>query len=194
MKDETRRAWGLAVRLLPMSDDRCSTIIATRDHGELAFQDYFVRLRHDVPVDGVRFVGDAVASPQMISAIEDADTIVIAPSNPLVSIAPIRSLPGVDTLLRRRRSDVVAVSPIVGGAALKGPAARMLTELGHEPSVLGVARLYAPIASALVVDPVDAGYAAAVESLGMRCVIVPSVMSSPEIARDLAVTTVGAVR
>jgi len=119
---------------------------------------------------------------------------VIAPSNPLVSIAPIRSLAGVDERLGTRRHRVAAVSPIVGGAAIKGPAARLLTELGHEASVVGVARLYAPVASALVVDPVDAHHAGAIESLGMRCVIVPSVMSSPHIARDLATATIAAVR
>ncbi len=125
--------------------------------------------------------------------LETASTVVIAPSNPLVSIGPIRALPGVDDLLGARRDRVVAVSPIVGGAALKGPADRMLTELGHEPSVVGVARLYAPIAAVLVIDPVDAHLADAVESTGMRCVVTPSVMSSPDRARDLAAATVAAV-
>jgi len=191
--DEIRAAWDVPIRLLPMSDDRRSTIVTTRDHGDVQFQDFFVRLRHEAPVTGVRFSGDAAPSPQILGAIDDAESIVIAPSNPLVSIAPIRSLDGVDELLADRRSRVAAVSPIVGGAALKGPAARMMSELGHDASVVGVARLYAPIASALLVDPVDASHAAAVEALGMRCVITPSVMSSPTIARGLAEATLAAL-
>lgn len=115
---------------------------------------------------------------------------MIAPSNPIVSIGPIRTLSGVDELLTERREHTVAVSPIVGGTALKGPADRMLTELGHEASVVGVARLYAPIASVLVIDPLDADLAADVEATGMRCVVTPSVMSTPERARELAVVTV----
>ena len=94
--------------------------------------------------------------PMLGERWKSADTIVIAPSNPIVSIGPIRALPGVDELLAARRTHTVAVSPIVGGAALKGPADRMLVELGHEASVVGVARLYAPIASALVIDTIDA--------------------------------------
>lgn len=218
--DEIRRAWNLAITVLPMSDERCSTIVtldptssesgtgtmsdsgiqerpdsappATRG-SDVSFQDYFVRLRHSVPVTGVRFDGDAALTDDARSALCDAATIVIAPSNPLVSIAPIRSLPGVDELLASRRDRTVAVSPIVGGAALKGPADRMMTELGHEASVVGVARLYADFASVLVIDPVDEHLAAAVESVGMRCVVTPSIMSDPGVARALAETTLAAV-
>ena len=122
----------------------------------------------------------------VLAAIESADVVVIAPSNPLVSIQPVRSLPGIDEALARRRDSVVAVSPIVGGKALKGPADRLLRELGHEPTVAGVARLYAPIAAALVIDPVDSELPGAVEAAGMRAVIAPSVMSTPEAAAQLA--------
>ena len=103
-----------------------------------------------------------------------------------MSIGPIRALGGVDEILAARRSSVVAISPIVGGAALKGPADRMLSELGHEPSVVGVARLYAPIAGTLVIDPVDADLAGAIEAEGMRAVVTPSVMSTPQIGAELA--------
>jgi LPPG:FO 2-phospho-L-lactate transferase len=191
--DEVRRAWDVSVRILPMSDDRCSTIVTTVDHGDVAFQDYFVRLHHDVPVTAVRSEGEARATPEVLDTIRAADVVVIAPSNPIVSIGPIRALPDIDALLAERRERVVAVSPIVGGAALKGPADRMLTELGHEASVVGVARMYAPVAAVLVVDPVDRDHAAAIEAAGMRCVVTPSVMSSPQIARDLARVTVDAV-
>lgn len=198
--DEIRRAWGLEIAIIPMSDARCSTVVsvtADPDAGgeprNVSFQDYFVRLRHSVPVTAIRFDGDAVLSPDARTALTDAAAIVIAPSNPLVSIGPMRSLPDVDDLLASRRERTVAVSPIVGGAALKGPADRMLVELGHEASVVGVARLYAPIASALIIDPADADLVDDVEAEGLRCVVTPSVMSDPVIARDLAVATLAAV-
>jgi LPPG:FO 2-phospho-L-lactate transferase len=191
--DEIRRAWGLAVRIVPMSDEPIATVVTIADDAgprDVAFQEYFVRLRHAVPVEAIRFAGDATLSAAARRAIDEAAAVVIAPSNPLVSIGPIRSLPGVDEILRRRRERVAAVSPIVGGAALKGPADRMLTELGHEPSVVGVARLYAPVASVLVVDPADEHLAGEVEAAGMRCVVAPSVMTTPEVARDLAAATI----
>jgi LPPG:FO 2-phospho-L-lactate transferase len=193
--DEIRRAWGVPITVLPMTDDRCSTMVTLEGDPfvEVSFQDYFVRLRHGVPVRSVRFDGAATLTASARVALETCHTIVIAPSNPLVSIGPIRALAGVDELLGRRREQVVAVSPIVGGAALKGPADRMLTELGHEASVVGVARLYAPIASVLVIDPVDAHLTDAVEAAGMRCVVTPSVMSTPARGRNLAATTVSAV-
>ncbi len=184
--DEIRTAWDVPIRLLPMADEPFATVVSTVDHGDVAFQDYFVRLRHAVPVTGVRFDGTTTAAPGVLERLRVADVVVVAPSNPLVSIGPIRALDGVDDALAARRDSVVAISPIVGGAALKGPADRMMAELGHEPSVAGVARIYAPIASTLVVDPVDAEHADAIEAAGMRCVVTPSVMSDPEIARALA--------
>ena len=188
--DEVRRAWGVPIRLLPMTDGVQPTMLELADGGEVSFQDYFVRLRHGVPVRAVRFASQgATPTTEALQALEGAETVVIAPSNPIVSIGPIRHLPGLEEVLRARRDRTVAVSPIVGGAALKGPADHMLSELGHEPSVVGVARLYAPIAGALVIDPVDAALAPAVEAAGMRAVVQPSVMSSPEVAADLARAT-----
>jgi LPPG:FO 2-phospho-L-lactate transferase len=160
---------------------------------EITFQEYFVKLRHDVSVESVRFDGADAATPLGLDALESADAILIAPSNPLVSIAPLRSLAGVDDLLRRRRDRVVAVSPIVAGSALKGPADRLMRELGHEPSVVGVARLYAPIASVLVIDEQDAALATAVESEGIRCIVTNTIMSTPEITTALARTCIEAV-
>ena len=186
-------AWGLGLRLLPMTDERRATVVTTTTEGDVSFQDYFVRLRHSVPVTDVRFEGAARLSDTARHALISAETVVIAPSNPLVSIGPIRSLDGTDDILSARRDSVVAVSPIVGGAALKGPAARMMTELGHEASVVGVARLYASIASVLIVDPADADLADAVVAEGMRCIVTPSIMSTPEIARTLADVTLAAV-
>jgi LPPG:FO 2-phospho-L-lactate transferase len=186
---EVCRAWGLPQTLVPMSDQRVTTMVSLADERrEVPFQEYFVQRRHSVPVSAVRFAGaeNASLSPTARAALVDADVVVVAPSNPLVSIAPVRAVADVDSVLTARRDTVVAISPIVGGAALKGPADRMLEELGHESSVVGVARLYRDIAATLVIDPVDAHLAAAVEAEGMRVVVTPSVMSTPEIGHELA--------
>ena len=171
----------------------CSSDLADDEFGgraghEISFQEYFVQRRHGVPITKVRFQGAASATlttPAHL-ALADARTVVIAPSNPIVSIGPIRALAGVDDLLAARRSSVVAISPIVGGAALKGPADRMLEELGHEASVVGVARLYAPISGTLVIDPVDAHLAEAVRAEGIEPLVVPSIMADPAVATALA--------
>jgi LPPG:FO 2-phospho-L-lactate transferase len=193
---EIAAAWDIAVTLLPMTNARFRTMIVLADGGEtISFQDYFVRLQHGVAIDSIHFEQDGCQlNPAARQAIEDSDVIVIAPSNPLVSIGPIRALPGVDALLASRRDSVVAVSPIVGGHALKGPADRMMVELGVESTVTGVARLYAPIAGTLVIDTVDADLAREVEAAGMRCVVTPTVMSSLDAARSLAVTCLDAAR
>jgi LPPG:FO 2-phospho-L-lactate transferase len=153
-----------------------------------------VRLRHDVAVRGVRFAGAERARPttEVLDALEAATAIAIAPSNPIVSIGPVRALADIDDTLAGRRELVVAVSPIVGGVALKGPADRMLADLGHEASVVGVARLYAPIAATLVIDPADAALAPAVEAEGMRALVVPSVMKDAATAAALADATLAA--
>ena len=136
----------------------------------------------------MRYAGADAArpAPGVLAALEAADTVLICPSNPILSIAPLLAVPGVRAAVEKRRQDTVAVSPIVAGAAIKGPADRLLVELGHESSVVGVARLYAPLASALVVDESDAGLAAAVEAEGMRCVVAPTVMHGPAEAEALA--------
>jgi len=195
--DEIRRAWGVPIGIVPMSNERLSTMVTIDRAGEseeISFQDYFVRLHHDVPVTAVRFDGDATLATSARAALTHADIVVIAPSNPIVSIGPIRALADVEELLAARRQSTVAISPIVGGVALKGPADRMLVELGHEATVVGVARLYAPIASTLVIDTVDEHLADAVEAAGMRCVVTPTVMSSPDIAAALARAAVASVR
>jgi LPPG:FO 2-phospho-L-lactate transferase len=185
---EIRTAWGVRQRLVPMTNQTVSTVVTLADGSDVSFQEYFVKLRHGVPVSAVRFDGatQAALTPGLEEVLQSAECIVVAPSNPIVSIGPIRALRGVDAVLAARRSSVVAISPIVGGAALKGPADRMMSELGHEPSVVGVARLYAPIAGTLVIDPVDSHLADAIEAQGVRAVITPSVMSSPEIGAELA--------
>ncbi len=193
---EIAKAFGLEQRMLPMSDQPVRTMVTLADGGvEVPFQEYFVRLRHGVPVSAVRFAHDAATPTEaVLRALEQAACVVIAPSNPLVSIAPIRSLPGIDELLASRRESVVAVSPLVGGAALKGPADRMMSELGHHADVTGIATLYAPIAGALVIDPVDARQADEVAAAGMRAVVVPSIMSEPDVAARLAAATLAAAQ
>jgi LPPG:FO 2-phospho-L-lactate transferase len=173
-------ALGVETRLLPASDERVRTILAT-DAGELDFQSWFVGRRHTDPVLGVRFDGAEAASPApgVLEALAAADRIVIAPSNPFVSIDPILAVPGIRAAVAVRRADAAAVSPIVGGRALRGPLAEMLSGLGHEPSALGVARLYAELVSTFVVDLADAELAPAIEALGLRAVVVPTVMVDP---------------
>lgn len=190
---ELARAWKVAVRLLPMADQPVATRVTVAGPGpetsvEIGFQDYFVGRRHAVPVRAVRFDGVEVAKPApgVLESIASAQRVLICPSNPLVSIGPILAVPGVGEAVADRRPDVVAVSPIVAGAAVRGPADRLMTELGHEASATGVARLYAPYASTLVVDEADAGLAAAVEAEGVRCVVAPTLMTGRAEAAALA--------
>jgi LPPG:FO 2-phospho-L-lactate transferase len=187
------RRWDVAVRVLPMSDDRIETRVTLQEGPEIGFQEYFVAHRHEVPVQAVRFAGaeSARPAPGVLDAIGRADLIVICPSNPIVSIGPILAVPGIRDGVAARRGDVVAVSPIVAGRALKGPADHMMAELGHEPSVVGVARLYAGIAATLVIDEADADLAAAVEAEGIRCLVTPTVMRGPAEAASLARAIIG---
>jgi LPPG:FO 2-phospho-L-lactate transferase len=187
---EITAAWNVAVRVLPMTDDPVETRVTVAGEGEIGFQDYFVARRHSVPVEEVRFAGSVTArpAPGVLDGIATAAVAVVCPSNPIVSIAPIRAVPGLEVALVARRNDTVAVSPIVAGEALKGPAARLMEELGYEASAVGVARLYAPIAATLVVDEADRDLAPAVEREGVRCVVAPTIMSDPEAAAALART------
>ncbi len=154
---------GVAVRLLPATDDPVRTKVAT-PLGELDFQDWYVRRRHADSVHGVRYEGAAraCAAPGVLEALAGADRIFIAPSNPFVSIFPILAVPGIRSALEARSERVVALSPLVGGRALRGPLAEMMISLGHEPSAAGVRSLYGDLVSTFVVDPADAGTAGAV--------------------------------
>ena len=193
---EISQSFGVDVHLVPMSNDRVSTFVTLANDcvagpsgTEITFQEYFVKHQHSVAVSAVRFAGASTASALGLDTLNSAQTVVIAPSNPLVSIAPLRALHGVDAALTKRRESVVAISPIIAGAALKGPADRLMTELGHESSVVGVAKLYAPICGTLIIDSADAHLASKVEAEGMRCVVVDTVMSTPEKSKHLARTT-----
>ena len=185
---EITAAWGLELTLLPMSDDPVRTQVTIAGEGEVGFQEYFVKRQHAVPVTAVRFegAGEARPGPTVVAAIRTAARIVICPSNPIVSIGPLLAVPGIRDAVEARRADTVAVSPIIAGAAVKGPADRMLAELGHEPTVVGVARLYAPLARALIIDEADAELAAEVEAEGIEAIVAPTLMTGPAEAAALA--------
>jgi len=191
---EVARAYGVGVRLLPVTDDPVRTMVQVAGEGEIGFQDYFVRRHHQVPITGVRFDGAdaATVAPEAIDALSGAELIVIAPSNPIVSVGPVLAVPGVRPLIEQARARVVAVSPIVGGRALKGPADRMLAELGHPVSVAGIARLYRDMAGTLVIDETDRTLAADVEAEGLRCIVTETVMRSAEVSAALGRTVLGA--
>ncbi len=192
--DHLCRALGVRVRLLPMSDDPVRTEIETPS-GPLAFQEYFVQRGQRDEVRAVRFRGAETArpAPGVIEALREAEAILIAPSNPFVSIGTILAVPGLRSALAEARDRVVAVTPIIGGSAVKGPAARMLASLGCEVSAVGVAALYRDVAAAFVLDEVDAALAPRIEELGLRPVIAPTLMSGPAEKRALAACTLSAV-
>ena len=182
---------GVAARILPMADEPVATEVRTAD-GWLEFQEYFVHQRQAPDVLELRFAGIDAArpTPEVVAAMESAATIVIAPSNPLVSIGPILAIPGMRERLataRSRGARVAAVSPIVGGRALKGPADRMLGSLGHEASASGVARLYADLLDVFVVDRADAELAPVVEAMGVRPLVTDTIMTDDASRERLAV-------
>lgn len=172
------QAWGLACTILPMSDDPVRTRIIGPD-GEIAFQDYMVRLRTEVKVTRVDFAGAEAASPApgVLDAISQAEVVVFAPSNPFVSIGPILAVPGIREALQATRAPRVAISPIIAGQVVKGPAGRMLASLGHEVSALGVARIYAGLVDVMIIDEADRALAPAIEALGLRCAVTQTLMS-----------------
>jgi len=184
---------GLPLRLIPATDDRLRTMIDTPD-GEIDFQTYYVRHGHADRVTGIRFDGAELArpAPGVDEALRDAAAIVIAPSNPLISIGPILAVPQIRALLAARSAPCVAVSPIVGGRALRGPAAAMLESLGHEASAAGVAKIYSGLVDALVIDERDADLAAAVERHGMRAVVTDTIMRDADARERLARTALDA--
>jgi len=173
--------------LIPMTDDRVATLIDTPD-GRLDFQEYFVARHHADAVHGIILDGieSATPTPAALRAIAEAEAIVFCPSNPFVSIGPILALAGLRAALDDAAAPVVVVSPIVGGEALKGPAATMMQGLGHEVSALGVARIYAGLADGVVIDSVDRELSDAIEALGMRVLITDTIMRNTNDREQLA--------
>ncbi|OGO55292.1 MAG: 2-phospho-L-lactate transferase [Chloroflexi bacterium RBG_16_72_14] len=192
-----QRSLGIAARILPMADEPVRTEVRT-DDGWLEFQDYFVRLRQAPEVLEIRFAGidDARPTAEVLAALAASAAIVICPSNPLVSVAPILGVPGMREAIgaaRQRGVPVAAVSPIVGGRALKGPADRMLAALGLEVSAVGVARLYADLADVFVLDAVDAALAPGVEALGIHAIVTDTIMTDDAARARLAGEVLGAL-
>jgi len=179
--------WGITVNVLPASDDDVATVFDTAA-GPLSFQEYFVAHRHDIDVTTISFVGVATArpAPGVLEAIARASRVIIAPSNPLISIEPILQIPGVRDVLLARRDDVVAVSPLIGGEALKGPAARLMRELGLESTAVGVADLYRGLIGTMVIDEADAGLADDLSDRDLDVIVTTTIMSSDANARRLA--------
>jgi LPPG:FO 2-phospho-L-lactate transferase len=186
--DEIRRALGVRVRVLPMTDDRVRTIVECADGRSLEFQEYFVRERTQPEVTGLVFEGldEARPAPGVLDALQRADRVVLCPSNPHLSIAPILALPGIRELLADHPC-VMAVSPIVGGRALKGPADRLLESLGGQSDASGVAALYAGFCDFFVVDTRDGAEIAKVERHGMKAVALDTIMTDEDASARLAV-------
>jgi len=190
---EIALAWDVKARLLPMSDERVATVIdvAAADGGEpvrMAMQEWFVRERAQPPVAAVRFEGAAEArpGPAVLEALAEADAIMLCPSNPVISIGPILALPGVRDALRRRRANVIGVSPIIRGATVKGPADRLMAAAGIEVSCAGIASIYTDICATLLVDESDGDRVPDVEAHGVRAAVAPILMRDADGAADLA--------
>jgi LPPG:FO 2-phospho-L-lactate transferase len=185
--DSIRIALGVKSRILPMSDNYVPTIIDSNE-GPLHFQEYLVKRRAEPVVKGIRFAGieSALPAPGVLEAIRDADRILVCPSNPLISIGPILAVPGIRDELRAHKQKVFAVCPIVGGKSLKGPSDKMLAQLGHDPTALGVAKLYADFTGTFIIDLADKSQSAAISALGMKVVVIPTVMKTRTQKRRLA--------
>jgi LPPG:FO 2-phospho-L-lactate transferase len=186
--DEIRRAFGVAVRLLPMSEDPCPTLVELRGGRRIHFEEYLVRdgAPSDVERVDLSAAQRARPAPGVLEALRGARSILVCPSNPVVSIGPILALPGVREAIRASGAPVVAISPIVGGAPVKGPADALLRGIGAEVSARGVARLYRDLAHGFVLDERDAAESADVEALGLRPRVVDTIMRDAAAAAHLA--------
>lgn len=186
--DVVRRALGVAPRVVPATDAPVRTIVRTTRGERLDFQTYFVRRGHADEIGEIEVSGaeEARPAPGVLEAIEGADVVLVPPSNPLLSIRPVLAIDRIRSAIADARAVRVAVSPIVGGRAIKGPADSLLGSLGHEVSAVGVARIYRGLVDVFVCDTADADRAEDVERLGMRAVVCDTIMRGPEDARRLA--------
>lgn len=197
---EVTDAWGVSTRLLPMTDDAVATRFTVEGapgepRRDLAMQEWFVRERCEPAVVDVTFVGADAArpAPGVLDALRDAETVIICPSNPVISIGPILAVPGIRDALVGRRDRVVGVSPLIGGKPVKGPADRLMRPLGIEVSSVGVATAYRDLCATLVVDTADAADAERIAALGVRPVVTDTLMRDPGVAAALARITLDAV-
>jgi len=185
---EIARRYGVGAQVMPMSDDRVRTFVKLRGRRAIPFQEYFVHGHFRGAVERIELRGASRARPleAALGALRGSAAIIIAPSNPFVSIGPILALRGMRDAMRRARPRVAAISPIVGGKAIKGPAAKMLRALGHQASALGVARLYRGLCAVFVLDHADRRAAAAVEKLGIRAIVTDTIMADDTRSARLA--------
>jgi len=184
---ELCRHWGVDVSLLPVTNDTIATLFTTK-HGILSFQEYFVKHHHDVAVSEITVAGvsDSLPTPEVLEALRTSSRIIIAPSNPLISIDPILQVPRIRDLVRERRDDVVAISPIINGAALKGPADRLMREFGYDVSCEGVAAFYDGLIGSLIIDEADRAFEASIRDRGIDVRVTTTVMANPSHASQLA--------
>jgi len=191
---EIASSLGVKARILPMSNSRVETRVGT-PVGELSFEEYFVQRWYQDPVEHVRFAGaaDAQPSPGVIEAITTADTVLLAPSNPVTSIGPILAVPGVREALQRTKGRIAAVSPIVGGAPVSGPAGILMASQGLPVSIAGVAQAYQDFLDLLVVDVRDAKAAEELRRTGLRVHTAETIMRTPEEKAELARAVLAAV-
>lgn len=189
---EIAAAWGLNLHIRPMSNDPVATKVKLIDGQTIDFQRYFVERQHRDHVVSVRFDGGTSArpAPGVIDAIANADCVVIAPSNPFVSVAPVLAVPGIKDAVVAQRENTVAISPIVGGDAIKGPAADLMRTLGHEVSAVGIADIYRDLAAHLIIDKVDAALTQRVAASGLEPHVTDTMMRSVEVAAALAAFTI----
>lgn len=195
VSEQIRRALGLESRFLPMSNERVTTRILTPS-GWLHFEEYLVQRRASDPVEGVQFDGIEAArpAPGVLEAIAEAEAIFLAPSNPIVSIGTILAVPGVREALQATPAPIVAVSPIVGGSPIKGPADKLMSGLGMEVSARGVAERYRDFLDVLIIDQADAALAPAIEALGLRVIVMDTIMRGLPEKEALARAALAAVQ
>ena len=189
------RDWGLNLTVLPMSNEPIATTIFGPD-GEVPFQDYMVRLRTDLEVKRIAFAGveSARPAPGVLEALRESEAVILAPSNPFVSIGPILAVPGLRAALESTRARRIAISPIIAGNVVKGPAAKIMLSLGHEVSVVGIAAVYRGLIDVMVIDDQDRDLAPRVRALGMECVVTETMMTSDARKAELARDVLAAIR
>lgn len=192
--DQIRQTLGVKSRILPMTDTHTPTTIIT-EQGEMHFQEYLIKNRAQPVVEGIRFenIESAKPAPGVAEAILDAEALILCPSNPLISIGPILSVPGIRDLLKQTLAKVAVISPVVAGESLKGPTDKMLQDLGLEVTALQIAKLYEDIADIFVLDEQDKALQPVIESLGLKVVVTDTVMRNKEKKRNLAETTLTAL-
>lgn len=193
--EHIRQTLGVKSHILPMTDTHTPTTIITKEDGEMHFQEYLVRHRAEPTITGIRFenIESATPAPGVSEAILQSEAVIICPSNPLISIGPILAVPGIRDLLKQTTAKVVVISSVVGGASLKGPTDRMLSDLGYSVSATQIARLYADFADIFILDAQDENAKAEIESLGMHVVITDTVMSNDPKKLALAEVALAAI-